>query len=145
MVNIYKAIKIDYPEFKAPPNKSGLLTPWADRGVLLLNACLTVRAHEANSHSDKGWEKLTQKVIDLVNKKRTQGVVFMAWGAAAKKRVSDVAKDKHSILQSVHPSPLSAANGFVSIYTHLLPRLGGGSVLTFLSSIVITLSSRMSG
>lgn len=119
LVNIYKAIKIDYPEFKAPPNKSGLLTPWADRGVLLLNSCLTVRAHEANSHADKGWEKLTQKVIDLVNKKRTQGVVFMAWGASAKRRVSGVAKDKHSILQSVHPSPLSAANGFVSLSIYL--------------------------
>lgn len=134
LVNVYKAIKIDYPEFKSPPNKGGLLTPWADRGVLLLNSCLTVRAHEANSHSDKGWEKLTQKVIDLVNKKRTQGVVFMAWGAAAKKRVSDAAKDKHLILQSVHPSPLSAANGFVS---YLIPSMIQWCSSNICSSIVI--------
>ena len=112
--NIYIAIKNDYPDFVAPPKDGGLLTPWADRGVLLLNTCLTVRAHDANSHSGKGWEKFTQKVIDLVARKRTKGVVFMAWGAAAKKRVAGVDKETHCILQSVHPSPLSAKDGWVS-------------------------------
>ncbi|KAL9577390.1 MAG: hypothetical protein Q9203_007481, partial [Teloschistes exilis] len=70
-----------------PPNRGGLLTPWADRGVLCLNACLTVRAHEPNSHAGKGWEKFTQKVIDTVVKVRTRGVVFLAWGKSAGERV----------------------------------------------------------
>ena len=113
--NIYTTIKKDYPAFKAPPKNGGLLTPWADRGVLLLNTCLTVRAHEANSHANHGWEKFTQKVIDTVAKVRTRGVVFLAWGTPASKRVAKVNRERHSILQSVHPSPLSAAKGFVGI------------------------------
>ncbi len=112
--NVYIAIGKDYPTFKPPPKNGGLLTPWADRGVLLLNTCLTVQAREANSHANKGWEKFTQKVIDVVAKVRTRGVVFLAWGTPAGKRVVKIDKDKHCILQSVHPSPLSAARGFVS-------------------------------
>ena len=112
--NIYKALKKDYDIFSPPPNKGGLLTPWADRGVLLLNACLTVRAHEANSHANQGWEKFTQRVIDIVAKKRTNGVVFLAWGTPAANRVKKVDRVKHCVLQSVHPSPLSASRGFVS-------------------------------
>ena len=115
--NVYIAIKKDYPTFKAPPKNGGLLTPWADRGVLLLNTCLTVRAHEANSHSNKGWEKFTQKVIDTVAKVRTRGVVFLAWGTPAGKRITKVSRERHCILQSVHPSPLSAAKGFVSEFS----------------------------
>ncbi|CAD6568392.1 MAG: uracil DNA glycosylase [Alectoria sarmentosa] len=89
LANIYKLLKIEYPDgFEPPPKKGGLLTPWADRGVLLLNTCLTVRAHEANSHANRGWEKFTQKVIDIVAKKRTNGVVFLAWGNPAAKRVA---------------------------------------------------------
>ncbi|KAI9788332.1 MAG: uracil DNA glycosylase [Piccolia ochrophora] len=110
--NMYKALRADYPTFQAPPNKGGLLTPWADRGVLLLNTCLTVRAREANSHAGKGWERFTQKVIDTVAKARTRGVVFLAWGTPAGKRVSAVKRDRHCVLTSVHPSPLSAARGF---------------------------------
>ncbi|KAJ6442981.1 uracil-DNA glycosylase [Purpureocillium lavendulum] len=110
--NMYIALKKDYPAFVPPPNKGGLLTPWADRGVLMLNTCLTVRAHEANSHANRGWERFTQKVIDLVAQKRTRGVVFMAWGTPAGKRVQKVDKSRHLILQSVHPSPLSASRGF---------------------------------
>lgn len=110
--NMYIALKKDYPSFVPPPNKGGLLTPWADRGVLLLNTCLTVRAHEANSHSNRGWEKFTQRVIDLVAQKRTRGVVFMAWGTPAGKRVVKVDKKRHLVLTSVHPSPLSASRGF---------------------------------
>ena len=110
--NMYIALKKDYPAFVPPPNKGGLLIPWADRGVLMLNTCLTVRAHEANSHANRGWEKLTQKVIDLIAQKRTRGVVFMAWGTPAGKRVTKVDKQRHLVLQSVHPSPLSASRGF---------------------------------
>jgi uracil-DNA glycosylase len=113
LVNIYKGIKVDYPDFEIPPDKGGLLIPWAERGVLMLNTCLTVRAHQANSHSNKGWEKFTQKVIDLVARVRTHGVVFLAWGRPAGTRVAKINKEKHCILQSVHPSPLSAHQGFV--------------------------------
>ncbi|KAI7633687.1 hypothetical protein KC343_g2795 [Hortaea werneckii] len=109
---MYTALKKDYPDFKAPPKNGGLLTPWADRGVLMLNACLTVRAHEANSHSNKGWEGFTQKVIDVVAKKRTRGVVFLAWGNPAQKRCTRINGQKHLVLKSVHPSPLSASRGF---------------------------------
>ncbi|KAL8797672.1 MAG: hypothetical protein Q9195_000024 [Heterodermia aff. obscurata] len=110
--NMYIALKKDYPTFMSPPKNGGLLTPWADRGVLLLNTCLTVRAHEANSHAGKGWERFTQKVIDIVAQRRTKGVVFLAWGKPAGERVKKVDKLRHCILQSVHPSPLSAARGF---------------------------------
>ncbi|KAI4146569.1 MAG: hypothetical protein LQ340_005877, partial [Diploschistes diacapsis] len=115
LVNIYKALKIDYPAFTPPPNRGGLLTPWADRGVLLLNTVLTVRAHEANSHKDKGWERFTAKVLEVVGKRRTEGVVFLAWGTPARKKVeaAGVAKgEAHCVLSSVHPSPLSAERGF---------------------------------
>lgn len=110
--NMYKALEKDYPDFKPPPGNSGLLTPWADAGVLLLNTCLTVRAHEANSHANKGWEKFTQKVIDTVAAKRTRGVVFLAWGSPAQKRCARINGSKHLVLKSVHPSPLSAHKGF---------------------------------
>ncbi|RPB13284.1 uracil-DNA glycosylase [Morchella conica CCBAS932] len=110
--NIYIALKRDYPSFGPPPNKGGLLTPWAYQGVLMLNACLTVRASDANSHSNKGWEPLTQKAIDIIAQRRSQGVVFMAWGAHAAKRVLKIDKEKHLVLNSVHPSPLSASRGF---------------------------------
>ena len=112
LVNIYKCLKNDYPTFTSPPNRGGLLTPWADRGVLLLNTCLTVRAHEANSHANHGWEKFTQKVIDIVAAKRTKGVVFLAWGSPAAKRIAKVDKKRHCVLLSVHPSPLSASRGW---------------------------------
>ncbi|ORY54824.1 uracil-DNA glycosylase-like protein [Pseudomassariella vexata] len=110
--NMYIALKKDYPTFTPPAKNGGLLTPWADRGVLMLNTCLTVRAHEANSHSNRGWEKFTQRVIDLVASKRTRGVVFMAWGTPAGKRVIKVDSKRHLVLKAVHPSPLSAARGF---------------------------------
>lgn len=110
--NMYKALKKDYPTFVEPDNRGGLLVPWADRGVLMLNTCLTVRAHEAFSHANRGWEKFTQRVIDLVAKKRTRGVVFMAWGTPAGKRVQKIDKAKHLVLNAVHPSPLSASRGF---------------------------------
>lgn len=112
LLNIYKALKHDYPDFTPPPNRSGLLTPWADHGVLLLNTCLTVRAREANSHANRGWERFTQKVIDTVARCRSRGVVFLAWGTPAGRRVVKVDRTRHLVLMSVHPSPLSAARGF---------------------------------
>ncbi|KAL9632855.1 MAG: hypothetical protein Q9164_005052 [Protoblastenia rupestris] len=113
LVNIYKLLKIEYPDsFQPPPNRGGLLTPWANRGVLMLNTSLTVRAHDANSHAGKGWEKFTQKVIDIVAKQKTKGVVFLAWGKPAQKRLAKVDRVRHCVLQSVHPSPFSANNGF---------------------------------
>ncbi|KAI1642951.1 uracil-DNA glycosylase [Daldinia loculata] len=110
--NMYIALKKDYPDFVPPPNGGGLLTPWAERGVLMINTCLTVRAHEANSHANRGWERFTQKVIDLVAQKRTRGVVFLAWGNPAAKRVTKVDTKRHLVLKSAHPSPLSASRGF---------------------------------
>lgn len=110
---MFICLKNDYPSFKPPPNNGGLLTPWADQGVLLLNTCLTVRAHDANSHSNKGWEKFTQKVIDTVVKVRGRGVVFLAWGSPAQKRCAKISGAKHLVLKSVHPSPLSAHKGFM--------------------------------
>jgi uracil-DNA glycosylase len=109
---MYTCLKTDYPLFTPPAAKGGLLTPWATRGVLMLNTCLTVRAHEANSHSNRGWERFTQKAIDLVAAKRARGVVFMAWGTPAGKRVLKVDGKRHMVLKSVHPSPLSASRGF---------------------------------
>src|SRR5271155_298423 len=91
-----------------------LLTPWADRGVLLLNACLTVREHSANSHANQGWEQFTSEVLNAVSKS-TKGIVFLAWGSPAQKRLDSIGVDKtkHCILRSVHPSPLSAMRGFL--------------------------------
>ncbi|SPO02274.1 probable uracil-DNA glycosylase [Cephalotrichum gorgonifer] len=110
--NMYIALKNDYPDFKPPPNRAGLLTPWADRGVLLLNTCLTVRAHDAKSHANRGWERLTQRIIDIVAARRTRGVVYMAWGTPAGMVAKKVDTTKHLVLKSVHPSPLSASRGF---------------------------------
>lgn len=75
-----------------------------------------MRAHQANSHSKNGWEKFTQKVIDVVNKKRTRGVVFLAWGSSAQARMKGINKERHCVLNSVHPSPLSVHKGFVSVF-----------------------------
>lgn len=109
--NMYKELKNEYPDFTPPPNKGGLLTPWAEQGVLMLNTCLTVQAHNAGSHANKGWEAFTQKVIDTVAKVRTRGVVFLAWGNPAQKRCSKIS-GKHLVLKAVHPSPLSAERGW---------------------------------
>lgn len=114
LVNIYKEIQNEYPDFELPPEKGGLLTPWADRGVLMLNTSLTVRAHQPASHSNKGWESFTQKAINLVDRVRNHGVVFLAWGKAAEARVAKINRQKHCVLLSKHPSPYSANSGFVS-------------------------------
>lgn len=109
--NIFAACEKDVPGFQRPPKKGGLLTPWADQGVLLLNTVLTVRAHEANSHQGKGWERFTQRVIDTVVRVRQRGVVFLAWGKPAQKRVETIKGGKHIVLKAIHPSPLAARSG----------------------------------
>ncbi len=106
--NIFKEIESD---LHIPVPESGDLSRWAKQGVLLLNATLTVRAHFAGSHQNKGWEKFTDEVIKVVSEKRNN-VVFLLWGAYAQKKGEMIDKDKHLVLESVHPSPLSAMRGF---------------------------------
>lgn len=93
----------------APPG--GSLERWADQGVLLLNTTLTVRAGKAASHQGKGWETFTDEVIRTVNAKDDR-VVFILWGAAARRKRTLISTDRHVIIESAHPSPLSASNGF---------------------------------
>lgn len=90
----------------------GDLTGWARQGVLLLNACLTVRQANANSHSGKGWEQITDAVVRHIST-HCRGVVFLLWGAYAQKKAAVVDGKKHHLLKSVHPSPLSAHRGFL--------------------------------
>lgn len=108
LVNIYKELKSDL-EINIPNN--GYLIPWAQQGVLMLNAVLTVRAHTPNSHKDKGWETFTDAVIAKVNQK-TDPVIFVLWGGYAQKKLRLIDTSRHAVIQSVHPSPLSARNGF---------------------------------
>ncbi len=89
----------------------GDLTAWADQGVLLLNTVLTVRAHHANSHRNRGWERFTDRIITLLND-RKDGLVFVLWGSSAGKKASMIDPNRHKILRSPHPSPLSAYRGF---------------------------------
>ncbi|KAI9318627.1 uracil-DNA glycosylase-like protein [Dichotomocladium elegans] len=109
LVNIYEALRRDYPEFKKPNH--GFLENWAKQGVLLLNTSLTVRAHEPSSHSKKGWEQLTDSIISHLSEKKAH-IVFMLWGAHAQARAGRIDKTKHLVLKAVHPSPLSAHRGF---------------------------------
>lgn len=112
----------------------------------MINTCLTVRAREANSHAGKGWELLTQKVIDVVAKQRTQGVVFLAWGSPAQARVKGVDAQRHLILKSVHPSPLAAHKGFVSLSPCGTCDFEGKLLTCGFSSLTVdTLKRRMSG
>lgn len=108
LINIFKEIEND---LGIPYPKSGNLERWADQGVLLLNATLTVRAHEAGSHQRKGWETFTDNVIKTISKER-KGVIFLLWGGFAKKKAALIDTDKHHILTSGHPSPLSANRGY---------------------------------
>ena len=106
--NIFKEIKND---LGVPPPASGNLKPWADQGVLLLNATLTVVAGQAGSHQGKGWEEFTDAIIKKLNDGR-EGVVFLLWGAYAQKKGAHIDRAKHLVLMAPHPSPLSAHNGF---------------------------------
>lgn len=108
LVNIFKELKSDVG-CRIPNN--GYLVPWAEQGVLLLNAVLTVRAHQPNSHKNQGWEKFTDAVIRAVSEK-SDPVVFLLWGAYAQKKIDLIDTTRHVILKAPHPSPLSAKNGF---------------------------------
>jgi uracil-DNA glycosylase len=108
LVNIYKELQSD---LGIPRPRHGFLEYWAQQGVLLLNSVLTVEMAKAASHQKRGWEQFTDAVIRLVNAK-DQPVVFMLWGAYAQKKAAFVDTSKHLVLKSVHPSPLSAHNGF---------------------------------
>lgn len=108
LINIFKEIETDlgvaYPT-------SGDLSRWAKQGVLLLNATLTVRAHQAGSHQNKGWEQFTDAVISAISAQKEQ-VVFLLWGGYAKKKGAKINTQKHHVLTSGHPSPLSANRGY---------------------------------
>lgn len=93
--------------------KSGDLTPWAKQGVFLLNATLTVRAHQAGSHQKKGWETFTDSVIHKISEEK-EHVVFILWGSYAQQKINLIDTQRHFIIKSVHPSPLSAHRGFFS-------------------------------
>jgi uracil-DNA glycosylase len=107
--NMYKELAAEFPEFRTPIH--GNLTSWADQGVLLLNATLTVRAHEAGSHQKKGWETFTDQVIIELSKRR-EGLIFLLWGRYAQQKEGLIDQQKHHILKAAHPSPFSAYNGF---------------------------------
>jgi uracil-DNA glycosylase len=106
--NIFKELRDD---LGCPLPDHGNLETWAQQGVLLLNAVLTVRAGQANSHKDKGWEQFTDQVIRAVNA-RDEHTVFVFWGNYAKKKIRLIDTARHTVVQSAHPSPLSARNGF---------------------------------
>lgn len=108
LINIYKELRNDLGCYI--PN-NGYLKKWTEQGVLLLNTVLTVRAGEANSHKNKGWEQFTNKAIELVNRKEDP-VVFILWGKNAQDKEALITNPIHYIIKSVHPSPLSASRGF---------------------------------
>lgn len=108
LVNIFKELETD---LNIPYSVSGDLSRWAKQGILLLNATLTVRAHEAGSHQKKGWEQFTDAVISKISSEK-ENVVFLLWGGYAKKKGKKIDKKKHYVLESGHPSPLSANRGY---------------------------------
>jgi len=108
LMNIFKEVESD---MGYKPFPTGNLGRWASQGVLLLNATLTVRAHQAGSHQRKGWEEFTDSVIRILNNEK-ENLVFFLWGAYAQRKGASIDKSKHLVLESVHPSPLSAYNGF---------------------------------
>lgn len=108
LINIYKEIDSDVGKHN---NKSGSLIPWQKQGVLLLNNVLTVEAHKAGSHRGKGWEEFTEAVIKYLNTEK-ENLVFILWGRDARNKKKLIDTKKHFVLESAHPSPLSAYNGF---------------------------------
>jgi uracil-DNA glycosylase len=108
LINIFKEIDLNLGIRKP---QSGNLERWAGQGVLLLNATLTVRAHQAGSHQRKGWEQFTDAVISSINNEK-RNLVFFLWGAYAQKKGESIDRSQHLVLESVHPSPLSASRGF---------------------------------
>lgn len=108
LVNIFKELQSD---LGTPLPEHGTLEKWANQGVLLINATLTVRDGQAGSHQNKGWETFTNRVIEVVSQEKT-GVVFLLWGRYAQAKASLIDENKHLLLKAAHPSPLSAHNGF---------------------------------
>lgn len=108
LVNIYKELHADV-QFRIPNH--GCLIPWAEQGVLLLNAVLTVRARKANSHQGKGWEQFTDAVLRAINAMDSR-VVFLLWGSYAQRKADWIDTGRHTVLKASHPSPLSAQRGF---------------------------------
>lgn len=108
LINIYKEL---HDDLGLPIPNHGNLQHWADQGVLLLNAMLTVEAHQAGSHQGKGWEAFTDAVIKKLNDER-EGIVFLLWGSYAQKKGAHIDQKKHHVLKTVHPSPLSVYRGF---------------------------------
>jgi uracil-DNA glycosylase len=108
LVNIYKELEGD---LGIKPPKHGCLQHWVDQGVFLLNAVLTVRAHQSGSHQGKGWEQFTDKVIRLLDA-RQEPVVFVLWGRYARNKKDLIDCQRHLVLEAAHPSPMSARNGF---------------------------------
>jgi uracil-DNA glycosylase len=108
LMNMFKELKDDV-SFRIPNH--GYLASWAEQGILMLNAVLTVRAHQANSHKNRGWEIFTDTIIRAVNAKPTP-VVFLLWGGYAQKKMPLIDSDRHVTLLAAHPSPLSAQRGF---------------------------------
>lgn len=106
--NIFKEIQSD---LGSPIPETGNLTRWAEQGVLMLNATLTVRAHQAGSHQRRGWEEFTDAAIRALAENR-EHLVFILWGTYAQKKGAFISRDRHLVLTSVHPSPLSAYHGF---------------------------------
>jgi len=107
--NIYKELETDIEGFKTPNH--GYLTHWAEQGVLLLNATLTVRASDAGSHQNRGWETFTDEIIKALSQKR-EHIVFLLWGKYAQQKAALIDQKKHYVLTAAHPSPFSAYNGF---------------------------------
>lgn len=107
--NIYKELETDIPGFKIPTH--GDLTEWAEQGVLMLNATLTVRASTAGAHQKFGWETFTNKVIKEISDKK-EGIIFILWGKFAQAKAELIDDKKHFIIKSAHPSPFSAFHGF---------------------------------
>ncbi len=109
LVNIYKEIETDIGQ--KTNNNHGNLESWAKQGVLLLNATLTVRSNQAGSHQNKGWEKFTDAIVKILSDKK-ENLVFILWGNYAQKKGVVINENKHLVIKSAHPSPLSAYNGF---------------------------------
>lgn len=109
LVNIYKELSDDIPGFVVPNH--GNLIPWAEQGVLLLNSVLTVKAHQAFSHQGQGWEEFTDGVIREIDS-ACNNLVFLLWGSPARRKGAGIDRSKHLVLETVHPSPLSAYRGF---------------------------------
>jgi uracil-DNA glycosylase len=107
-VNIYKE---RFADLGLPPSEHGFLTSWADQGVLLLNSVLTVECHMAASHKDRGWEQFTDKVARVIDAEHP-GAAFILWGSYAQKKGAFINRDRHLVIESPHPSPLSASRGF---------------------------------